>query len=150
MWVELVLKTTSEQFCICVCYLPPEGSSRNVDPRGFFDSLLSQIIVYHDRRPYMICGDFNARCANEMILGQNPPRQNPPGQNPPTKTPLPKPPGDKTPLDKTPPGQNPPGQNPPDKTPRTKLPRTKPPRTKPPGQNPPGQNPPDKQILIAY
>ena len=41
LWVELVYKTTSEQFCICVCYLPPEGSSRNVDPRGFFDSLLS-------------------------------------------------------------------------------------------------------------
>ena len=48
LWVKLVHKTTSEQFCICVCYLPPEGSSRNVDLRGFFDTLLSQIYVYQD------------------------------------------------------------------------------------------------------
>ena len=49
---------------MCVL-LPPAGSSRQVDPYGFFDKLLTQIYLYQDSGPYIICGDFNARCSND-------------------------------------------------------------------------------------
>ena len=48
-----------------MCYLPPAGSSRQVDPYSFFDELLTQIYMYQDSGPYIICGDFNARCGND-------------------------------------------------------------------------------------
>ena len=65
LWVEVKDKFTLKVLNICVCYLPPEGSSRHVDPHAFFANLLSQIYIYQDIGPYMICGDFNARCSNE-------------------------------------------------------------------------------------
>ena len=65
LWVEVKDKFTLKVLNICVCYLPPEGSSRHVDPHAFFDNLLSQIYIYQDIGPYLICGDFNARCSNE-------------------------------------------------------------------------------------
>ncbi len=41
LWVQLVHKVTSLCVSICVCYLPPEGSSRYIDPHEFFTQLMS-------------------------------------------------------------------------------------------------------------
>ncbi len=46
---------------ICVCYLPPHGSTRSVDAEEYFDSLLSQIYVYQNDCPFILCGDYNSR-----------------------------------------------------------------------------------------
>ena len=46
MWVKLVNKVTLSSTFICVCYLSPEGSSRQVDPHEYFDNLLTQIYIY--------------------------------------------------------------------------------------------------------
>ena len=66
LWVKLVDKVLSTCISICVCYLSPEGSSRQVDPYNYFDNLLSQIYIYQNAWPYIICGDFNARCGEEV------------------------------------------------------------------------------------
>ena len=51
---------------VCVCCLPPDGSSRHIDPNEFFSNLLSQIYLYQDSGPYILCGDFNARCGDQQ------------------------------------------------------------------------------------
>ena len=38
MWVQLEEKQTQEKFNVCVCYLPPEGSSRKVNAEEFYDT----------------------------------------------------------------------------------------------------------------
>ena len=46
---------------VCVCYLPPVGSSRGDKLQEVFDILRSQILHFQDKGEIMICGDFNAR-----------------------------------------------------------------------------------------
>ena len=65
LWVKLINKETLQSVFICASYLSPEGSSRQVDPHEYFDNLLSQIYVHQADGPFMICGDFNARCGAE-------------------------------------------------------------------------------------
>ena len=46
----------AESFILCVCYLPPERSSRVVNVQDFYDELLQQLYVYQDSSPLIICG----------------------------------------------------------------------------------------------
>jgi len=66
LWVELQSKLTKDVLNICVCYLPPEGSSRKVDANDFFETLLSQVYSYQGKGKFFICGDFNSR-VGELI-----------------------------------------------------------------------------------
>ncbi len=65
LWVQLKHNSTSYCVNVCVCYLPPDGSSRHIDPSDFFNRLLSHIYLYQSSAPCIVCGDFNARCGNE-------------------------------------------------------------------------------------
>ena len=55
----------------CVCYLPPENSSRSFDVDSFYDHLLSCICEYQNCGNIYICGDFNSRCGDldDFIVG---------------------------------------------------------------------------------
>ena len=61
LWVSFKHKTSSECFNICVCYLPPHGSSRYVNVHDFYDKLLTNIYEYQHLGQFIICGDFNSR-----------------------------------------------------------------------------------------
>ena len=47
---------------ICVCYLPPEYSSRAIDASEFYEQLLTQVYCYQKNCDFIICGDINSRC----------------------------------------------------------------------------------------
>lgn len=65
LWVNFEPTATSgARFYVCVCYLPPEGSTRNVNVHDFYDTLLSDIYTIPGSNMFYICGDFNSRCAN--------------------------------------------------------------------------------------
>ena len=55
LWVKFWNDSTS--FCFCVCYLPPEGSTRLNDA-----VLTDQVYQYQNIGKTYICGDFNSRC----------------------------------------------------------------------------------------
>ena len=62
LWVNLVCKEDeSKCFPMCVCYLPPEGSSSNIDPNDFFNTLLHQVSRFQKLGTFQIIGDFNSR-----------------------------------------------------------------------------------------
>ena len=61
LWVSFKHKTSNECFNICVCYLPPHGSSRYVNVHDFYDKLLTNIYEYQHLGQFIICGDFNSR-----------------------------------------------------------------------------------------
>ena len=63
LWIQFKGKENAEDFNVCVCYLPPEGSTRNVDAEEYFETLLSQVYCYQDKLMF-ICGDFNSRLAD--------------------------------------------------------------------------------------
>ena len=46
LWVSFKQKSSNEFFNICVCYLPPHGSSRYVNAHEFYDQLLTNIYAY--------------------------------------------------------------------------------------------------------
>jgi hypothetical protein len=50
---------------VCICYIPPENSTRQVEKEYFFDSLLSQVYEYQNDGLFFICGDFNSRCGHD-------------------------------------------------------------------------------------
>ena len=56
-------KSSNECFNICVCYLPPHGSSRYVNANEFYDQLLTNIYEYQHFGQFIIhvCGYFNSR-----------------------------------------------------------------------------------------
>lgn len=62
LWVKLSHRVENFSICVAVCYLPPEYTTRNVDGEAFFDTLLYQVYMYQKEGPFMIIGDFNARC----------------------------------------------------------------------------------------
>ncbi|VDI22790.1 Hypothetical predicted protein [Mytilus galloprovincialis] len=51
-------------FCICVCYLPPKGSTRTNDPEQFYSDLTRQVYMYQNlgKLYILVVGDFNSRC----------------------------------------------------------------------------------------
>ena len=64
LWIQFKEKVSGEKFNICVCYLPPEGSTRNIDADEYFETLLSQVYCYQQNGPFFICGDFNSRISD--------------------------------------------------------------------------------------
>lgn len=46
MWITFTSKSSDTSFRMCVCYLPPDGSSRYIDPGNYYNELLSQIYRY--------------------------------------------------------------------------------------------------------
>ena len=62
IWLQFINRTTNKQFGICVCYLPPAGSSRGDQSQEFFDTLKALVIDNYHLGEFLICGDFNARC----------------------------------------------------------------------------------------
>ena len=62
LWLRLDAKMSNDCICLCVCYLPPENSSRAVDGNSFYDKLFDHICTYQNTGDLIICGDFNGRC----------------------------------------------------------------------------------------
>ena len=73
LWICVKTKDKQNAVCFyaCVCYLPPQESSRMVDPANFLDTLLGQIHMYGLNAPFYVCGDFNSRTSNldDFIAG---------------------------------------------------------------------------------
>ena len=65
LWLKLQsTESTNDCFCICVCYLPPENSTRAVNVNEVFDALITQIYTYQTYTIQFICGDFNSRVSD--------------------------------------------------------------------------------------
>ncbi len=74
LWLKLTSKDNNTlSYLACVCYLPPDGSSSNVDASEFYDVLLTQIYKYQDNGQYFICGDLNSRIGKmkDFIPGED-------------------------------------------------------------------------------
>lgn len=65
LWINFIEKSSEFEFNICICYLPPENSTRQIDKDTFFDTLITQVYEHQNKGPFFICGDFNSRCGNE-------------------------------------------------------------------------------------
>ena len=64
LWMKL--KDAPELGIImCVCYLPPEGSSRGNSAQEFYDRQLTQLYTICDGNPTIICGDYNGRIGHK-------------------------------------------------------------------------------------
>ena len=74
LWLEMRHKFDDIVLLPCVCYLPPENSSRHVDVLAFFDKLLTDLYEYQNIGVPFLCGDFNSRCgdSNDFIVGIDP------------------------------------------------------------------------------
>ena len=61
-------------FHVCVGYLPPQESTRNIEAGEFFDNLICQIHRYCKDSMFSSLGDFNARCSDfdDFIAGVDP------------------------------------------------------------------------------
>ena len=65
LWLKLQrIDDENDCFCICVCYLPPENSTRAINANEFFDTLITQIYSYQNNAIQFICGGFNGRCSD--------------------------------------------------------------------------------------
>ena len=72
LWVRLANKQdTSDLWNICVCYLPPHGSSRPVDAAAFCEELYAQMFSYHNQGEFLLMGDYSSRVGDrqEFIEG---------------------------------------------------------------------------------
>ena len=65
LWVTFRSNTSDLCFNYCVCYLPPENSSRINDCDLFLTELMNKVYTYQREGDVIICGDFNARCGEE-------------------------------------------------------------------------------------
>ena len=67
LWIKLSLKhDPGISVLLCVCYLPPEGSSRGNQVQEFYDTLLAQVYLHWDGSPTLICGEFNGRIGTKQ------------------------------------------------------------------------------------
>ncbi len=64
LWLQLQSKEDNFTYNVCVCYLPPENTTRDVDAQDFFETLLSHMHLFNNDGRFFICGDFNARCGD--------------------------------------------------------------------------------------
>ena len=71
LWIELFHKTTKERLRFCVCYLPPNNSSRAGNAEEFFQTLMYNIYEFQSESFITIFGDFNARVGDldDFIVG---------------------------------------------------------------------------------
>ena len=67
LWIKLSLKHDPEiSVLLCVCHLPPEGSSRGNQVQEFYETLLAQVYLHCDGSPTLTCGDFNGRIGTKQ------------------------------------------------------------------------------------
>ncbi len=66
LWLQLRGTEVDFVYNMCVCYLPPEGSSRHVDVEDFYDNLLCQVYSYNNSGSFFICGDLNSRLGDRL------------------------------------------------------------------------------------
>ncbi len=63
LWVKLSASKGDFSLSICVCYLPPESSSRHINPYEFYDKLITQVHEYQQiSNMFYISGALNGRC----------------------------------------------------------------------------------------
>ena len=58
MWVKIASTNEGLVWNICVVYLPPHGSSRQVDTAAFLEDLHLDIFRYQNNGIFAIIGDF--------------------------------------------------------------------------------------------
>ena len=71
LWLKLHHKVENIVLLPCVCYLPPENSTRSTDAHQFYDTLLKSIYEYQSDGLIFLCGDLNSRCgdSDDFIAG---------------------------------------------------------------------------------
>ena len=71
LFVKLKNKIDNSVLTLCVCYLPPEHSSRHTDVDLFFNEMMRKVYEYQNDGQLIICGDLNARigCESDYIEG---------------------------------------------------------------------------------
>ncbi|XP_033731041.1 uncharacterized protein LOC117320594, partial [Pecten maximus] len=60
LWVRF-RNNIDRDLYLCVCYLPPEGTTRPVDSDKFYGTLLENVYSFQNLGSVCIMGDFNAR-----------------------------------------------------------------------------------------
>ena len=65
MWLKIKCLRSDESVLFCICYLPPENSSRKVDAEHFYTNLMHQVYQYQNIGKIVICGDLNSRIGTE-------------------------------------------------------------------------------------
>ena len=65
LWLKIESLFSKESVYLCICYLPPENSSRQVDAEQFYAELMKQVYQYQNCGKIIICGDFNSRIGEE-------------------------------------------------------------------------------------
>ena len=65
IWLKLKHRVSDDKLNICICYIPPDRSSRKCDAEAFFTDLMTKVYEYQNEGDIIICGDFNARCGDE-------------------------------------------------------------------------------------
>ena len=68
LWLKMTNHLSNLSIYPCVCYLPPENSSRQADVHAFFDHLLTRIYNYQNEGVIFICGDLTVDVETWMIL----------------------------------------------------------------------------------
>ena len=62
LWIKLTHKMEAMVvLCLCVCYLAPANSSRQICANNYYDTLLNSVYEYQSVGRVVICGDFNGR-----------------------------------------------------------------------------------------
>ena len=67
LWLKIKSLVSNESVYLCICYLPPENSSRQVDAEQFYAELMKQVYQYQNYGKTIICGDFNSRTGDESV-----------------------------------------------------------------------------------
>lgn len=60
LWIKVQLNKERDLY-LCVCYLPPENTTRIIDSEEFFNRLMESVYTYQNQGNICIVGDFNAR-----------------------------------------------------------------------------------------
>ena len=71
LWVQLIHRLSKRSIGVCVCYLPPIGSSKGDQSAEFFESLKALIVENYSVEDFVICGDFNARCGELADIAES-------------------------------------------------------------------------------
>ena len=71
LWLKFSARHATYTFCTCVCYLPPQRSSRSVPVDDFYGDLISQVHRFQNLGSFFICGDLNGRLGDreDFIAG---------------------------------------------------------------------------------
>ena len=65
LWIELNHKLTKECLKFCVCYLPPNNSTRAVNAEEFFHTLMYHVFEHQSNALITVFGDFNVRVGDQ-------------------------------------------------------------------------------------